>query len=132
MHELSTCRLSQPRQGVGEAPRIQRVNGHRLAEERSLELHRLIVDLIERDPSALDRARARVREWVRDGSVAAPYARAWEELLGGPPEVLSDLLVDEGERARALRQVTPFAGLVDPRTRWKIWREVRERLDGAR
>jgi hypothetical protein len=28
---------------------------------------------------------------------------------------------------RALRQCTPFAGVVDPRTRWRIWRETRAR-----
>jgi hypothetical protein len=35
-------------------------------------------------------------------------------------------LVDPGESARALRQCSPFAGVVDSRTRWSIWRAVRE------
>ena len=105
------------------------MNAHRLAEERSLELHRTIAALLERDPALVERARVRVRGWLKDGSVHPHYASAWDRLLDGPLESLRRLLVDEGEHARALRHVTPFAGVVDPRTRWKIWREVRERTN---
>lgn len=52
------------------------------------------------------------------------YADGWHELLTGPVERLLNL-TDPGERARALRQCSPFAGIVDPRTRWQIWRDVR-------
>lgn len=33
------------------------------------------------------------------------------------------------EEARELRQSSPFAGALSPRERWRIWREVRARLD---
>jgi hypothetical protein len=42
------------------------------------------------------------------------YAQAWHELLSGPTERLLALLEDRGERARALRQCSPFAGIVGP------------------
>ena len=45
---------------------------------------------------------------------------------------LLEVLVDEGERARALRQCTPFAGFIDPRTRWRIWQKDQQTIDGAR
>lgn len=108
------------------------MNAHQLAEERSLELHRTIATMLEREPALIDRARARVRGWLADGSVHARYAKAWLELLDGPFEALRTLLVDESEIARALRQVTPFAGVVDPRTRWNLWREVRARASERR
>jgi hypothetical protein len=57
------------------------MDAHRLAEERSLALHRAVKERIARDPSIV---------------------------------------------ARALRQVTPFAGVIPPGT-LAIWREVRER-----
>jgi hypothetical protein len=57
------------------------------------------------------------------------YVEAWEQQLARPIEELCAALIDEGERARALRQVTPFAGFVDPRTRWQIWRDVRARAE---
>jgi len=103
------------------------MDAHRLAEERSLALHREVAVMLRRDPARIRDARDRVRSWLADGSVAEPYARAWSDLLEGPLDALLAVLHDEGERARALRQVTPFAGCVDPRTRWRIWREVRER-----
>jgi len=39
--------------------------------------------------------------------------------------------VDPGEHARELRQSTPFAGIIPPRQRWRIWRETSERLGAA-
>lgn len=100
---------------------------HRLAEERSIEYHRRIAHRMREDLRILDRARERVRAWRRDGSVAPDYAREWDRALALDIEDLCALLVDRGEHARALRQVTPFAGALDPRERWRVWREVRDR-----
>lgn len=107
---------------------ISVVNAHRLAEERSLALHRLIAEMIASDPSQIERARVQLRRWREKGTMHPHYADQWASLLDGPFEDLRRVLVDEGEHARALRQNTPFAGVVDPRTRWRIWREVRERM----
>jgi hypothetical protein len=106
---------------------VSPVSLHRLAEERSLALHRAVAERLRAHPERLDEARARVRRWLERGDVARPCAEAWDRVLA----VLEDVcrfLVDEGERARALRQATPFSGVVDPRTRWRIWRDVRVRL----
>jgi hypothetical protein len=104
------------------------MDSHRLAEERSLAFHRLIAEILERDPVQLDRARGRVRQWQQERSVHAYYVEAWARLLAGPFDELRRMLLADTEEAKALRQMTPFAGVVDPRTRWKIWRETRERL----
>lgn len=101
---------------------------HELAEERSLAIHRLVVERLREDPRHVDEARARVAGWLAAGSVHRVYAEAWAEALAGPIERLLELLTDPGERARALRQCSPFAGVIDPRTRWRVWREVRERM----
>ena len=105
------------------------MNGHELAEERSLELHREVARQLEHDPARIEIARRRVEGWLRESSVSRAYAEAWGRLLEGPLEALLALLRDESEKARALRQTTPFAGYVDPRRRWQLWREVRERLE---
>lgn len=107
------------------------MNLHQIAEERSLALHDEVARRLQDDPAALDRARSRVEEWLRDGSVHREYALAWREALDRSLSEIVALLRDPGEHARALRQVSPFAGLVPPRTRWRIWREVRERLTGS-
>jgi hypothetical protein len=100
---------------------------HALAEERSLEIHRLVAEELRRDPARLERVRARVRGWLADGSVHPVYAQRWWQILSRPLEDVIAAMTDPGEDARALRQASPFAGLVDPRTRWKVWRSVRER-----
>jgi len=104
---------------------------HRLAEERSLELHRAVVAILQREPERVAEARERLRGWIERGQIAGAYASEWDRLLSGPRDELLRVLVDEGEHARALRQCTPFTGFVDPRTRWKIWRDVRARWSDA-
>lgn len=101
---------------------------HELAEERSLALHSLVAARLRDDPRLVAAARARVEGWLEDGSVHRDYAVVWHQLLSGPLGSLLDLLVDRSERARALRQCSPFAGVIDPRTRWRLWREVRVRM----
>jgi hypothetical protein len=100
---------------------------HAVAEDVSLELHRAVARRLVEDPTLIERARARVAGWIRDASVARPYAEAWQAALAEPVEAIVRLLEDPGERARQLRQASPFAGVLDPRTRWSIWRRVRER-----
>jgi hypothetical protein len=106
---------------------LRPVDRHRLAEETSIELHRAVAERLRAEPVLLDRARTRVRVWAADGSVHPSYVERWQRLLAGPLDEICRALVDPGEEARALRQVTPFAGVLDPRTRWRIWREVRRR-----
>jgi hypothetical protein len=97
---------------------------HRLGEERSIAMHRRIAEQMRGEPAILERARERVLDWARTGSVGASYAQAWRAALALDIDVLCALLVDPGERARMLRQVSPFAGAIDPRERWSIWRQV--------
>jgi|CXWL01.1.fsa_nt_gi hypothetical protein len=98
---------------------------HGLAEARSLALHDAIADRLRESPELIVAAQERVAEWRRDGSIATAYVDAWETLLASGLEQLVATLVDPGERATALRQVTPFAGVIDARQRWEIWRRVR-------
>lgn len=113
-------------------PSPQAVNRHRLAEERSIALHREVAARLRADPRHLDAARARVAGWLATGEVSATYARRWREVLDLPLDDLCAILVDPGQPARDLRQCTPFAGVVDPRTRWRIWREAAERAEAPR
>jgi hypothetical protein len=59
---------------------------------------------------------------------AAPYARRWDRILRGSSDDIRALLVADTEEARALRQSTPFAGVIDPCERWRIWKETRDRV----
>jgi hypothetical protein len=96
---------------------------HRLAEERSLAYHRVIAARLSSDVRLLDAARARVRQWL-EGESPPSYARAWHEILRREHQAIAAFLVDPGERARELRQSSPFAGALTPQERWALWREV--------
>jgi len=99
-----------------------------LVVERSIALHAAVAERIRLDPALLERARGRVRAWLAEGSVASPYARAWEAILERPLEEVLHQLVERSEEAHDLRQVSPFAGFIDPRTRWRILKAVGERV----
>ena len=103
---------------------MARIDLHRLGEERSIAMHRVIAERLELDPSILVAARVRVNDWLRTGSVHRTYADAWRVILEDTPERIAARLVDRGEEANALRQVSPFAGVLDARTRWKIHRDT--------
>jgi hypothetical protein len=85
-----------------------------------------VAQRIRERPELLAPIRARVEGWLRDGSVAQAYAEAWRELLSRELDALLDAIVDPSERGTDLRQCTPFAGILDPRTRWRILREASE------
>lgn len=96
-------------------------HGHRRAELRSLALHREVARRLRADPTLVDRAKA----WLEAHTEVHPhYASAWRVLLDGPLEELCALLESDDERGRDLRQASPFAFVLDARTRWAIWRSV--------
>lgn len=100
---------------------------HRLAEERSIAYHRVIAERLRDQPAVLEMARQRVQSWL-DGASKPFYARKWAEVLAGDVSSIAAFLVDRSELAYELRQSTPFAGALNPRERWEIWRETRDRL----
>jgi hypothetical protein len=106
-----------------------RMDLHRLAEERSLAYHRRVAAMLPSRPDLLAKARERARRWASSGESHAPYAQRWLALLDGPFEDLLTALADPAETARAMRQATPFAGALDPRERWKLWKEVRQAME---
>ncbi|MBI4950621.1 MAG: hypothetical protein HY908_01175 [Myxococcales bacterium] len=108
------------------------VTRHELAEERSLAFHRAVADKLRAGAEGARlcaRARERVASWRGSPLVAAPYVEAWQAWLARDLDELCLLLVDPGEHARALRQVSPFAGALDARERWRIWRSVGASLE---
>jgi len=99
---------------------------HQLAEERSLALHREVARRLRDRPELLDTARGRVREWLDNGRVSRFWAEAWDEALNGTLDEVIVRITDPSQRARDLRQSSPFAGAIDPRVRWEILRRLRE------
>ena len=97
------------------------LRGHQRIDRRSLELHRAIAAKLRAQPELLAIAHDNLARWSVVNSRSQPYWDAWREILNRPlPEVL-DLLQEESERMTALRQATPFAGVLEPKERWAIY-----------
>jgi len=96
---------------------------HRVAEERSIALHREVARRILAQPELLDQARGRVEGWSRECSVAAHWVKAWSVLLSHSLDEVIAAITDSGETGRSLRQTSPFAGVIDSKTRWEILRQ---------
>lgn len=97
---------------------------HRIAEERSLALHQRIAERIRAHPEILVGVREGLQAALRAGGRATPYLAVWLALIDGPLENLLARLVADDEDARAMRQCTPFAGVISPRETSAIRREV--------
>lgn len=101
---------------------------HRVAEERSIALHREVARRILARPELLEQARNRVDGWSRERSISAHWIKAWSVLLGHSLDEVIVAITDPGETGRSLRQTSPFAGVIDSKTRWEILRRCeRER-----
>ena len=104
---------------------------HELALERSLAFHRAVASYLLKDPLILEKARQRIKVW-REQTPDRPFVREWEKILAQDAESVAAFLMDRGDLAVELRQSSPFAGVLDARERWSIWRETRERLESKR
>jgi hypothetical protein len=98
---------------------------HELSTERSLAFHREIARRLLGDAGIVERALRRVRAWQMEGP-QRPHVRQWAEILEGTPESIAAFLVDLSESAQELRQSSPFAGVLSPAERWRIWNETRD------
>ena len=112
-------------------------SGHQRAEEWSLVYHRAVAELLVGSPEpVLSRARRNLaRLAARHHGGARRYLDRWNVLVNGPREDLIAALTGEGEAERDLRQCSPFAGVLTPAERWRLfrlWREERGRTRATR
>ena len=97
---------------------------HKKLEERSLALHREIAQRIRKNPDLLTRVRERLSKDIGSGRFSVSLTDAmqeWLEILRSHSvEQVLELLVDDSENARRLRQSTPFAGILTQEERRRI------------
>jgi hypothetical protein len=105
---------------------------HQRIEERSLAMHRIIARKIVADPELLRRALGNIERWLPGSGRSRPYLEAWREILARPLDEIARVIVEEGERMTAMRQNSPFAGVLTPKERWAIYREFKESAPDSR
>jgi hypothetical protein len=103
------------------------VDPSQLDYERSLALHEAVATRLRAEPAILDRARARIEEWIARGGRSMPLLLRWRDVLSGSAADVAEVLTDPSEDAAWLRSASPFVGVLDPRTRLAILRQVRHR-----
>lgn len=98
--------------------------GHREQELRSIELHRLVAGRLNDD--LILRTRARLYDWLSNpGPERREYVEQWLGLLNGPLPQLRAALVADTEQMRALRQCSPFAGVLTDQERQRVLTQAR-------
>ena len=110
------------------AREIPAVKDHRLIDERSLAFDRLVAAKLRTNPALLEKARANLSRWLQtSGNRAVPDLLEWQLVLDGSLSEVLALLVATDERARRLRQSSPFCGILTPAERLAIIREYHQR-----
>lgn len=108
-------------------------------QERSLWLHCAVAGKLTRDPEGvLARARTnldRLRQ-VHAGGRSSPWLTRWAAVLDRGATAVLDVLTSRDEAAVALRQTSPFAGVLTERERYAalaaFHRHGSEGIDAAR
>ena len=70
------------------------------------------------------RALHQLWRWDEEGTIHPRYADAWEEVLKRPLGDIKAVLTEDSQRARDLRQNSPFAGALSEPERRKILAEI--------
>lgn len=97
-------------------------------DRRSLFLHQAITEQLRRSPDPVVRkARRNLRRMLDRHPEAGRLLNDWMRILEGPVEQMIAAMTDTSVRARALRQVTPFAGVLTADQRAGVYREFRRR-----
>jgi predicted NAD/FAD-dependent oxidoreductase len=106
------------------------LQGHRRIDRRSLELHRAIAAKLQAHPALVEIARNNLERWSASHGRSQPYWDAWQEILTRPlPEILA-LLEEDSEHMDAMRQATPFAGVLEPAERWSVYSQFEPQRAG--
>ena len=95
--------------------------GHERIDRRSLALHQAVAAKLRAQPSLIDIARENLNRWAATAGRSAPYLDEWRRILDGPLDDVLRLIEQEGERMNALRQCSPFAGVLEPKERWAVY-----------
>lgn len=101
-------------------------------DARSLALHRLVAEKLRAEPARFDRARATLaRFFVIVDPRSRTYMEAWRRIFDEGVEAAIAAATEDSERGAALRQASPFAGVLTPQERWQFLRTWRTSRDAA-
>lgn len=105
---------------------------HAQLDQRSLALHRLVVGKVRRQPQCMQQVRGTLAGWqARVSAHVQPYLAEWAALLAQGDEAALAMAVEDSPRACALRQSSPFCGVLTAQERHAFLRDWRTQQQGA-
>ena len=103
---------------------------------RSLALHRRVAEKLIQNPGLLARAKDNLVRWRRDADGrVSPCLDEWGRILDAGLEETLRILAEDSDHAAALRQSTPFSGILSPSERWnflRLWQNRERFAPGGR
>lgn len=107
---------------------------HELLDQISLELGRRVAARLRQQPELLRVAHENLARWTRLNANTPSLLHCYEEwrkVLESPLESVCELLAEDSEEARRLRQNSPFAGVLSAKEVWELKRTMRHATPGA-
>jgi hypothetical protein len=102
--------------------KLRRPRTHEWIDQRSLALDKAIAAMIRDKPELLDRAKITLNRWIKLKEPEIPRALwEWQNILNQSTleEILS-FITEDSEKARQLRQSSPFCGILPQNVRLAI------------
>jgi len=96
---------------------------HQRAERRNRAYHAAVARRLRKD--TVRKALHQLWRWSEEGNIHPRYAAEWEALLQRPLPEIKEVLTEDSQRARDLRQNSPFAGMLSEPERRKILKAIR-------
>lgn len=94
---------------------------HERLEQRSLAFHRAVAEKLQLRPELLPVAMANLDRWGQQAGRSQPYFDEWRRILERPFDEVLAMIVEDTPRMGELRQSTPFAGILEPKERWRVY-----------
>lgn len=108
------------------APARAGYSTHRLLEARSLAMHAVIAQKIERDPKLLAVPRDNLKRWkARWESEVPAWYEEWCAIMHRPWSEIAAIITEPSEEGARLRQSSPFAGVLSAEERRRIYEAFR-------
>lgn len=103
------------------------VNRQQQLDRFSLDLHRVAVAGLRREPASLVKAQDTLRRWrERSGQTRSDaYLDQWESLLRAGVDAIERATCNDSDEATVLRSVSPLGALVSQSERMRLLRQAR-------
>jgi hypothetical protein len=120
----------QKKKSLPNSQALRLFSDHIRIEERSIALHFAVADRIRKNHKLMREAEQNLQRYLQqsfsEGKTPTRSLLEWQELLENKSlEEFLEFIVSDSERARRMRQSSPFAGIISPQERWRIYEAYR-------